>query len=261
MMNTKQDLTGQVFGHLTVLGSSVEKTKSASSIWLCKCDCGKEIEVVSTNLVNPYITSCGCIPSPKKIKKGFVYGLWTVMEETEGKGYILSDKYLCSCACGNQKKVFGNNLIAGMTTSCGCIQLTTRSLRTGIVSPRKDLIGQLNGSYEVVEGLELELNTPREYRCVCPNGHERIFDSITINRKSSNPVCWCLEENLIRRYRKKLEYSMVDLAEAADASKQAISLVEMKHSIGSKQFVYLLADLLDIPEKEVAEFISNRRRH
>ena len=50
------DLTGKTFFNLTVLNYSYTKNKSA--IWLCKCKCGNEIEVTTTNLKWGYVRSC-----------------------------------------------------------------------------------------------------------------------------------------------------------------------------------------------------------
>lgn len=56
-------LEGQKFGRLLV----VKKigTKKNNSIWLCKCDCGKEKEVLGRSLKHWGIKSCGCLVSPK----------------------------------------------------------------------------------------------------------------------------------------------------------------------------------------------------
>ena len=53
------DLTGQRFGLLTVL----EPAESIGSMtaWLCRCDCGKELTVMTAHLRSGQ-TSCGCKP-------------------------------------------------------------------------------------------------------------------------------------------------------------------------------------------------------
>ena len=59
-MSAFKDRTGQVFGRLTVL-RCVGRTKASKAIWLCLCDCGKEIEVVSGSLASGGTQSCGCL--------------------------------------------------------------------------------------------------------------------------------------------------------------------------------------------------------
>lgn len=55
-----KDLTNQKFGRLSVIKRispiGVKKIK-----WLCKCDCGNEIEVYATYLQNGDTKSCGCL--------------------------------------------------------------------------------------------------------------------------------------------------------------------------------------------------------
>ena len=59
------DLTGQRFSNLVVLRREVQqKTKTTPNpriIWWCKCDCGKESGVKTTNLVSGNTRSCGCL--------------------------------------------------------------------------------------------------------------------------------------------------------------------------------------------------------
>lgn len=54
-----QDLSGIRYGTLTAI-KRIGKTKFNLSVWLCKCDCGKEKEVISGNLKTGNTTNCGC---------------------------------------------------------------------------------------------------------------------------------------------------------------------------------------------------------
>lgn len=63
MNNKIRDLTGQKFGKLEVIEYTGKTTqKGHNAIWLCKCDCGKHIEVRGTNLTSSRRPqkSCGC---------------------------------------------------------------------------------------------------------------------------------------------------------------------------------------------------------
>lgn len=53
------DITGQVFGRLTVLGYS-HKDHHRNSYWKCRCACGKELVVLKSNLTCGKTLSCGC---------------------------------------------------------------------------------------------------------------------------------------------------------------------------------------------------------
>lgn len=56
-------LTGDKYGMLTVLGvCHSRKVKSGTrKYWKCKCDCGKEVSVITASLVSGKTKSCGCI--------------------------------------------------------------------------------------------------------------------------------------------------------------------------------------------------------
>ena len=53
------DLTGERFGRLVVLRR--DKSKSDRVFWVCKCDCGKTVSVMGTNLKRGNTKSCGCL--------------------------------------------------------------------------------------------------------------------------------------------------------------------------------------------------------
>lgn len=53
------DITGMKFGRLTALKRVENKGKNTS--WLCKCDCGNEIEVLKYSITSGHTKSCGCL--------------------------------------------------------------------------------------------------------------------------------------------------------------------------------------------------------
>lgn len=58
------DLTGQVFGKLTVIEKTEGHTTSGGNRlteYICKCSCGNYLPVLATNLVNKNTRSCGCL--------------------------------------------------------------------------------------------------------------------------------------------------------------------------------------------------------
>lgn len=60
--NTLKDLTGQCFGYLTVLKRDESKPKGhqKKAYWICQCECGKQISVISDSLLSRHTNSCGC---------------------------------------------------------------------------------------------------------------------------------------------------------------------------------------------------------
>ena len=64
----KLNLTGQIFGRITVLKDSENRDKQGNILWKCKCDCGKTVEISSKNLRLGNTQSCGCLQREKARK-------------------------------------------------------------------------------------------------------------------------------------------------------------------------------------------------
>lgn len=81
------DLTGRRFGRLVVVKRS--KNNGKLPMWLCKCDCGKEIDVCGCNLRTKHTRSCGCVrketTAKRSIKHGMsknpLFGAWNTMRQ------------------------------------------------------------------------------------------------------------------------------------------------------------------------------------
>ena len=67
------DLKDKKFGRLTVK-ERVPKHKHGNAIWLCQCDCGTKIEVMSSNLRSGHTQSCGCLYKELRSTVGFRHG-------------------------------------------------------------------------------------------------------------------------------------------------------------------------------------------
>lgn len=87
-MKEKYDLTGLVSGKLTVIKRHPHKASGSRIIkWSCRCDCGGNRVVSSTDLRNERVTHCGCDyikPSPiiKHGKYGTKeYNTWVRMKQ------------------------------------------------------------------------------------------------------------------------------------------------------------------------------------
>ena len=76
-MPAKIDLTGRVFGKLTVL-TEADRAWRTKVHWLCVCECGNEVDVASTNLQSGATLTCGCSQAPENLA-GKVFGLWSVV--------------------------------------------------------------------------------------------------------------------------------------------------------------------------------------
>jgi len=122
----RKDLTGQVFGKLTVLGYA--GSNGFVSLWRCRCECGNEIVLPRGSLTTGATRSCGCLKRGPKMKgKGKMdiigkrFGRLTVIAFDGIRGRRAS-YWLCRCDCGNEKVITRSSLISGNTRSCGCLK-------------------------------------------------------------------------------------------------------------------------------------------
>ena len=91
-----EDLTGQKFGRLTVLGRDLDKDKllhdsgNKGVHWLCKCDCGnpKLSSVTGYQLKSGHTQSCGCYASEQIAKRNKKYSTKTNRTEVNGDNTI-----------------------------------------------------------------------------------------------------------------------------------------------------------------------------
>lgn len=60
-----QLVANQIFTWLTTL-TEIGKTKNGTTIWKCRCKCGKEVNVPTSRLKNGNTKSCGCYHRRKK---------------------------------------------------------------------------------------------------------------------------------------------------------------------------------------------------
>ncbi len=117
------DITGQVFGELTVLRKAEMQRKNGGIRWHCRCSCGKELDIPATLLVTGKKTSCGC-KTQKNYASADITGMrfhrLTALYPTEkrsGKGSVI---WHCRCDCGNEVDVSYNELVYSNMKSCGC---------------------------------------------------------------------------------------------------------------------------------------------
>ncbi len=146
-MRTKEDLTGKIFGRLTVISvDPFKKSKDGSTYWNCSCSCGNSRSVVSYSLTKNRTKSCGCLKSEKavinaktqigkakQVKEdltGRILGKLTVLKRDVDKiGLIRGSYWICECECGNIRSISRQSLINHGTKSCGCLIRETAAKR------------------------------------------------------------------------------------------------------------------------------------
>lgn len=119
-MSRIKDLSGMRFGRLTVKRQAGLDNNSRA-LWLCKCDCGNEVVVKSTNLIKGSTQSCGCIRirniSGQKFGRLTAQYISGRQRRKDGKTKII---WHCICDCGNEVDLAAERLVNGNTKSCGC---------------------------------------------------------------------------------------------------------------------------------------------
>jgi hypothetical protein len=75
----RSDIAGDVYGRWTVL------RYAEKSHWLCRCECGTEREIATSNLRSGKTTSCGCLRTELQTTHGLShtreYKIWSGMRE------------------------------------------------------------------------------------------------------------------------------------------------------------------------------------
>lgn len=154
-----KDLTGQVFGQLTVIERSddfIARNGHRHIQWLCACACGQTKIIKGSSLSAGYNKSCGCsqygdgdtkrmwaeyvtlktseqqatttpkakVGRKRKDLSGQVFGWLTAIEP--GEDVVLNSgtsipTWRCACKCGAELDVRSVKLTKGVQVSCGCM--------------------------------------------------------------------------------------------------------------------------------------------
>ena len=120
----KLDLTGNVFGRLTVLGDVRKRTNNGKVLWHRLCECGTVTFVRGDHLLSGKISSCGCLNEEKKHER------FKDLSNTETDNFKIIDiaysknqrvYWNCICKnCGNHVELQSNQI--DRYSSCGCKQ-------------------------------------------------------------------------------------------------------------------------------------------
>lgn len=76
------DHTGEIFTRWTVIKLSSNKSGNGRNLWLCRCECGTEKEVLTGSLTRGKSKSCGCLGNNRHgMHKSKEYKTWQSMKE------------------------------------------------------------------------------------------------------------------------------------------------------------------------------------
>ena len=117
--------TGVRFGRLVVL-SQAENSGRGERRWLCRCDCGKEKNILERLLLYGGSLSCGCLRIDRHREEiaydltGQVFGDLTVLNRSEHQRKNGGVWWACRCACSSIYECPATLLVMGRRTHCGC---------------------------------------------------------------------------------------------------------------------------------------------
>lgn len=170
----KKDITGLRSGKLVALEPTDEK-RNRTTLWRCRCDCGKEILLEPYQITGEKVKSCGCLRSEKKIRDltGQRFGRLTALERLEEKSNR-SYMWRCRCDCGKEVKVRANALTSGNTTSCGCAKLDA------LMERAKDITGRRFGSLTALRPTERRRHASVIWECQCDCGRTAEYTCIEL---------------------------------------------------------------------------------
>jgi len=134
------DITGQKFNFLTAVKfveiRYTEGGNHANQFWLFRCDCGKEVILRKSSVTKGAVKSCGCKKGELVAKHHTTHGELSNLNDITGNkyNYLTAIKYvktikygkrnsqlwLFKCDCGKEVVIIKNNVILGVTKSCGC---------------------------------------------------------------------------------------------------------------------------------------------
>lgn len=161
--NVAEDLTGRVFGHLTVLYRT--ENKRGRTCWMCRCDCGKEKVATAQDLKAGKVKSCGCHTHDHDHNRidltGRKFGRLTAVEPTGRRNNKGSVYWRCVCDCGGEAEYTEDMLVHGRYLSCGCLKKKNQ----------KELANKLHR----IDGTCIEILENRKYRRDNTSGFRGVF--------------------------------------------------------------------------------------
>src|SRR5574341_1496077 len=101
---SKANLIGQRFGRLEVV-QDAGRTKAKRVLWLCRCDCGNSVYVISAHLNNGMIKSCKCLRNEFFSKLNYKHG--HAAKESKTYGAWINAKNRCSNSKSKYYKNYG----------------------------------------------------------------------------------------------------------------------------------------------------------
>lgn len=201
-MGEQNNLLDQKFDKLLVI-NEILNYKGAIMAWNCRCDCGENIQIRSSLLLNGSITSCGCEYGGKKPNlTGCQFGKLTIISRAVGMYGNDRHVWICQCSCGKIVEMATKRLLIQGQSSCGSKQCLNNK------KPHIDLVGKKFGRLTVVESALQEFRKRNfTWKCQCDCGKITYVNTSRLNSNRTKS-CGCGElENKLNICNKRREDS------------------------------------------------------
>lgn len=191
------DLSGQTFGHLTVISGPHLLKEGQEYFWECECMCGSKVSVRSTLLRKRGKTDCGCGGIDRRGQK---VGNFVIECRGPGETSCKTTNWIARCSeCGHVSS-FKNHKVRDYNGKCnGKFECECQKM-----SSESNMMSENFGLWKVVGRAKAEAGKKKDnWMCIC-EGCGKMNDSISGNnlrggRTKSCPSCAKLYRNDINR--------------------------------------------------------------
>jgi len=197
-MSKKIDLTGRVFGRLTVIREA--EKRGGRTYWLCSCECGNQKAVSTTHLTSGHTKSCSCVQKAganAEDLRGKKFGRLRVLERA--KNHSGRVHWMCLCDCGESAVISAKKMKSGHTKSCGCLHkeniIALRDVRIkNKEKKQKSIKGKKFGKLTPIK-LSINKEGSIEWFCHCDCGNVKAVSATAILNYNVRSCGCLLDEN------------------------------------------------------------------
>ena len=252
----RNDLTGKIFGELTV--ESYAYTKNDRAYWNCKCSCGNNFIVMGKNLLNNNTKSCGHLKhrigddNPLSVDRtGIVYN--NGLKAIRNMGH---HKWEFECLyCGKHKVLSTGDVVLGKIKSCGCLNPSSNGSTTE--HEIRDYVQELLPNVEISKGRfldnkEIDIYIPNKHIGIEYNGSA--FHSSVGGAFANKPVKYHQDKFLLAKEKGIHLISIYDFAWKHNKEKIKMYLKDLL--IPAKKIFARKCVLKVVPKNEAMKFTN-----
>lgn len=222
------DLSGQVFGSLTVIERAEDHVTSGGNRFVaynCVCVCGRDKKVVAAKLKNGHTGSCGQCDAMSSFID-LTGQRFDKLVVTRQDGWYIYPKrgdrdavWLCRCDCGNEITVYGRSLRRKGNHSCNCYRSEYKIADHEMVEQRFGKLTVLERAEDLMSSVGTKVN---RWLCSCDCGTVLSVRGANLrNGKARSCGCYRLEMLSGVEYMSKSEQTVVGVLDAAGLAYEA----------------------------------------